>query len=232
MLINFIVSLNSPEDIILAESEPTSLNVVDPIMNEVFSGICQLVIQSTAEAAEKILFISSEFLSEDAAAAVEKFQNLYLGGSSELEQSKESANKEVDDLIDKIQTSLDSGADLNSSVVEDDASKKSRLSLAGVQKELETIITMEVGIKEKLLPVLSGMQFEDIIKQRVNHISECLTIAIEGIKNGTDTNQIEDQIRQILSSNGELTLYYKHVLRQDPPVFEKPESSILFDLIA
>ncbi len=94
------------------------------------------------------------------------------------------------------------------------------------------MISLNADFRERLVPVLSSMQFEDALNQRLSHIELAWTTTIEALA-GED-RPIEDVARQIassLSSDAERQIFYSVVLKEEPPA-GLGEDSIWLDLTA
>lgn len=191
----------------------------DPFM-AIMSDFIDIIIGDAGQAASRILELSSQFLSSSAKVALQNFHDLYFGGEK-MNLNKEAVNREVDDIFDQVLTQVAAGHEVAScdiTVHEDASTKQSRLMLSGLQKQLETIISLDSGIREKLVPVLTTMQFEDMIKQRLTHIRNgwqaVHKATVEGVKEFDDMAQ---ELGTSLSSNLERKLYYSVVLGTEPP---------------
>ena len=125
-----------------------------------------------AESARNVFNLSKGYLSDNASDAMEDFFNIYFSDSEHIEKSKEEVNKDVDDIFDEVQAIMDAGGDLSQfeEIKEDEELRDVRMGLSSIQKQLESIIRLEEGIREKLMPVMVSMQFEDAMNQRLDHI--------------------------------------------------------------
>ena len=154
-------------------------NKIDDAFLSIMRDWAEMTSVAAAGAVEMILRNSGEYLSSEQQKAVSDFHDLYFS-DADVAASKEAMNREVDDIFDAVQADMAGGgapADLRA-VKENDEAKRTRLSLSGVQKQLETIIQLETGLKEKLVPVLTSMQFEDAIKQRLQHMVEAWNFSL------------------------------------------------------
>ena len=188
---------------------------------------------ATAEAAvEKIISNSGEYLSDEQQKSVSDFYDLYFT-EGDVAASKEAMNREVDQLVEAIQAELASGRDPNAlkGVTESEDGKRTRLSLSGVQKQLETIVQLETGLKDKLVPVLTSMQFEDVIKQRLNRIADAWKISIESFpETEEDCQCLAEDIGARLATQLEREIFFPIVLGREAPVGEA-EQITFFDSI-
>ena len=214
-------------------SHHQAVRELDHIFLEVFKALNLEVIKISGAAAEQILKLSSGFLSEQALKAVGQFHSLYFG-SGAVEKNKTEVNLDVDRLISDIQVEISNGSTddaIGKAVQENLSLKEARLRLSAVQKDLETMIRLDQGVKEKLMPVLSSLQFEDMIRQRLEHT----VFAWESVVHNIDENSILDvqhlaaEIEAKLSSTAEQALFYKTVLKKDPPAGGIESGSLFFE---
>ena len=188
---------------------------------------------AAAGAVEMILRNSREYLSSEQQKAVSDFHDLYFS-DADVAASKEAMNREVDDIFDAVQAEMAGGgaaADLTS-VRENDDAKRTRLSLSGVQKRLETIIQIETGLKEKLVPVLTSMQFEGAIKQRLQHMVEAWRLVLSSPpKTDADITVMAEAIAKTLSSATERQAFYPNVLKRPAPKDVVDDTTIFDSLV-
>lgn len=199
---------------------PQQLELIDdPFMN-IMSTFAELIIADAGAAANQILEISSQFLSSSTKGALKNFHDLYFG-SAKMTASKEDVNREVDDIFDQVSAQVAQGkevADAEIIIKENAEAKQSRLLLSGLQKQLETIISLDAGIRKKLVPILQTLQFEDMIKQRLTHICTAWAATKTATDQGCeDFRKLAEDIGAGLSSAEERKLYYEIVLDTAPP---------------
>lgn len=205
---------------------------VDEVFLKLMTDWTLLSSHSAEQAVMKILNNSGEYLSDEQMKAVSNFHDLYFE-DDEVSNSKEDMNREVDDLIDAIRSGADE-SDIDAiahRVDEDEDAKKTRLSLSGVQKSLETIIQLEDGLRDKLIPVLTSMQFEDTIKQYLNRLVFAWKTSIEsGMDKPEDVAEVAERIAMRLGTQYEREVYYPRVLGQEAPEEEVEEITFLDSL--
>ncbi|MFK7823993.1 MAG: hypothetical protein AB8G05_07550 [Oligoflexales bacterium] len=178
---------------------------------------------------EYILEVSNSFLDEKAKNALVDFHNLYFGENSIGETSKK-INAEIDDMLENLQSILDEGKELTlNSIEESEEGKLNRLSLSGLQKRLEMIISMDAGIKQKLIPILHSMQFEDFLNQRLLHIRKMWAhvISMESSKSNIDLEKLKETLAKYPSSMDEREDFYNIVLKKEPPEGLKERQSLV-----
>ena len=194
-------------------------NKIDDAFLSIMRDWAEMTSVAAAGAVEMILRNSGEYLSSEQQKAVSDFHDLYFS-DADVAASKEAMNREVDDIFDAVQADMAGGgaaADLRA-VKENDEAKRTRLSLSGVQKQLETIIQLETGLKEKLVPVLTSMQFEDAIKQRLQHMVEAWNFSLTSPpKSEAEVTTMAESIAKTLSSAVERQAFYPNVLKRPAP---------------
>lgn len=207
-------------------ADPAYIVALDAAFFGVLDGMCSTIIRITEGAVTKVLDASGSFLSAPAQKALQDFHALYFGDGGLAAQSSQ-VNAEVDDLFESISRQLASGtgseeagsiAAIAERVTEDTESKNLRLALSGLQKQLETLITVEAGVRGKLLPLLASMQFEDLTRQRLTRLSQAWQ-HIAALLSGADASLADctAAIEAGLGSATERGLFYPLVLGQEPP---------------
>ena len=204
-----------------ASSKRPAVLELDGLFLEVFAALNNEVIRISAAAAEQVLKLSGGFLSEQAQKAATQFHSLYFG-SSAVEKNKTDVNDDVDRLFEDIQGEVAKGAttqEISDAVTENLDRKADRLRLSAIQKELETLIRLDAGVKEKLMPVLTSMQFEDMVRQRLEHLGMAWEAVVSGIDDYdiADVELLSAEIEAKFSSTAEVALFYETVLKKPPP---------------
>lgn len=200
---------------------------LDKVFCQILQGLASYATSSAAACTDAIFNLSSNYIDKPAFDALNDFHNLYFDNQN-LDSDKDAINSEVDDIVAMAQEALAKGEDLSttSSIVEDEEAKNRRLGLAGVQKRMEGLITVDAGLKEQVLPALSSMQFQDAISQRMDHLVLGWNEII-----AADSNEVEAVARRLAekcSSVEETSEYYKIVLQEDPPA-ETADRSVFFE---
>jgi len=207
---------------------------LDHLFLGLFEQLADQARADSAESAHHVLNLSKGYLSERASNAMEDFFNIYFSDSEHIEQRKEDVNKDVEDIFDEVQAIMDAGGELNEldHIHEDEELREARLGLSGIQKQLESIIRLEEGIREKLMPVMVSMQFEDAMNQRLDHIITGWAIISQTLHAGETDNleELAEQIGQLTSSVEEARLFYQEVLQREPPPEHDREDHSLLDL--
>lgn len=210
----------------LSENENTdsysdAVKEIDSIFFNIIDDFSGKIMTQARNSTEYILEVSNKFLDENAQNALQDFHNLYFGDSNQLQNTSQQINAEVDAMLDNLQGMMKEGKEISDHAIsESEGEKLNRLSLAGLQKRLETIITMDEGIKEKLIPVLHSMQFEDFLNQRLQHIRKMWGKVLEHQKQNDgklEIEQLKDEIKHFPSSVPETEDFYRIVMKSFPP---------------
>ena len=208
---------------------------MDDALLGIVSEVCNGAVECAGKAVESILDVSSKFIDGHAQRALKDFRSIYFE-NSEIRLETEKINSGVDSMIDDLQEKLEAGHDLSelslAEDIENDELARNRMALSALQKRLEQIISLDDAIKQKLLPVLSSMQFEDMIRQRLNHVVAMWGIAILAVQHSesTEFTATAEEMAQCLTSKGERDLYYRRMLGIDPPESIADQAGI-FDIL-
>ena len=208
-------------------SKSLARNLTQPVVecdNEflaILSTFATMIQDTASDAATHILDISADFLSSEASSALKKFHDLYFSQDRSLEDGKNEVNRDVDAMMDNVRRIIAEGGDISAAEIEEDSAlKQVRLSLAGVQKELEAIIAIESGIRERLHPALMTMQFEDAMRQRLTHMVQAWGHIMKNLATHgkAEKDLLGPLIAALLTSNGERRSFYETVLHETPPL--------------
>ena len=218
----------SEADAILSEIDSTALTI--------FTMLTQDAVKNAAGSVQRILQVSSQFLSHEAHDALKNFHALYFGGGDTGNgEAQTTEDDDVSRIFDEASAIVAQGGDVDaglSKITVDDEREKARLAVSGLQKKLETVIAMEANFRESVGPILSGMQFEDAMNQRINHLEQAWTKIVPAL---TAANPpfaaIAKEIEAMLSSAQERKTFYEKVLREPPPA-QTEERSVWLDFAA
>lgn len=200
-----------------------SVEAIDHAFHKVFDALAKDALASVAKSSDEILSLSKNFLNQDVSEVLEKFNDLYFGESDKTEQTQ--VNSQVDDIFDQVKSQVDSNEQINISIDESEEATKKRLYLSGVQKQLEGLITLDSGIKEKIMPTIQNMQFEDAVRQRITHLTDGWDL-IHDCKSPEDLEAAKRKIADFCCSKHETESYYGKVLGEPAP--ETTEESVMF----
>lgn len=210
-------------------SKEITLEELDTIILEIIEELSKKAIKGASECTDAVFRLSANYIDRPAFEALKKFYDLYFG-EAHIEDDKNTINQDVDDLVEQIQSKIEDGESLDS-VSEDESTKRKRLGLAAVQKQLEGLITLNAGIKTQVLPALSSMQFEDAVSQRVAHLVEGWQLIQKALfyadQSTEDIDTICKDLAKICSSVEETKDFYNLVLGEEPPEGEDNRSVFL-----
>ena len=195
-----------------------------------FKLLCASIHKNMEDSVMQVFRCSNSFLSETAQKALEDFYSLYSDNENMAKQ-RDAVNRSVDELFEQAKSQLAQVQDVaNAQIIltEDAELNSKRLGMSAIQKQLETLITLDAGIRERLLPALMSMQFEDAVSQtlkRVVAIWEKLIDHVGIIENPdlTDADRatmcadLKEFIRHKVVASTEIKAFYRSVLKESPP---------------
>lgn len=189
---------------------------LDSLTLQIFKGLSEEARANARRGAGQILEVSSAFLSKQAHDALSNFHKLYFDKT--LQEKKQQINDDVSRLVDEAQGLLAHGGTHAVDNLADDAERaKERIGIAHFQKQLEALITLNAEFKDRLVPVLSSMQFEDAMNQRMSHIELAWTKTVEALAHGAPFEGVAREVAGSLSSDTERQIYYPTVLKEEAP---------------
>lgn len=208
-------------------SEHKTIESVDGMMLGLIDEYLKTVLGFAAGSVQTVLDTSASFLSQPAHECVKKFYDLYFN-RQELQAKAESVNRHVDDLFEEAKALVTAGigaVDNSAKTAEDEE----RLGLTGLQKQLEGVITLEDGVRERLSPVLASMQFEDSLRQRIEHIITGWPALMAALHSGDskDLAEVGDSLGKLCSSQLEADLYFPQVLKESAPAALPGQSLVI-----
>jgi hypothetical protein len=204
---------------------------IDTAMINVVKSMSEIIIDITNKSVQEILSISSKFMSDTSQKALQDFHRLYFS-SDTLSIKKDDVNADVDLLFEAIQKSLEAGEDPNS-IEEVEEDKTVRLGLAALQKQLESIVQLDRGMREKLVPAIMSMQFEDATRQRLTHLAELWKLVAENAHEPPALLQksVDEKMKKVITTALEKELYYLIVLKEEPPAMVDDNETWLNSLL-
>lgn len=205
---------------------------INEAFEQIFMGILDEVNSTLENAVSQVVKSSAGYLSQTAHEAVASFQKLYFAGD-EMESHKRDINLEVDDIFESVQKQLESGGEVDIKIEEDDEKKKARLALAASQKQLETLISVDSGVREKLVPVLESMGLAEGTTLRLENLSHLWGLLFSYLDPASEHLflKMDGQCRAVLRSAAEQHLYYTIVRHEIAPTPPSDSSSILSSLL-
>ena len=200
--------------------ERDPVQAIDKTFIAILEDFADNIMALTKKATEYILDVSNSFMDERAQSTLQDFHELYFGNETKLQTTANEVNAEVDHILDDLKEKINAGQVIGESDIDEgEAEKANRLSISGLQKRLETIISLDEGIKEKLIPVLHSMQFEDFLNQRLSHIKKIWNTIMDREDAGSsmDVEALKESLSKVPTSVVERESFYKIVLKQDAP---------------
>lgn len=200
-----------------ADSKRADIQALDEQFLRILNDLSSDIISNAGSSTEHILEISSKSYAGKASEALKDFKDMYFH-SALMTDMTENVNKEVDDLFDSIRAQVEQGEEvtLDNTMEENEEAKKNRLAISGVQKKLEMIISIDQDIKERLMPVLSNMQFEDMSRQRLEHLYSAWFYIVESLgRDFDDYGDVAEIVSTYMTSVNEKEDFLKLVLGRE-----------------
>ena len=215
----------------MSQSPKAQLQKFDQQFFEVAHELFRNARANAKHSVSRILDCSAAFMSTEAHKALRSFYDLYFSEKGPSRKQQQIAD-EVSRLVDQAQALVAGGHEhLVAALEEDHVLRQERLALAALQKQLEVLISVDDNFRSRLAPVLSGMQFEDAMSQRLDHIQQAwsLVLAAMSEEGGMSAEEVARQIAATLSSDAERELFYPLVLKEKAPA-GVGERSVWLDL--
>ncbi len=206
------------------------LSFWDSLMVDLLCEVLNKAQKCANDNVQEIIKISKNFLTNEAHQSIEKFHTLYFDDTS-AHQSSDQFNADISDFVEQAQQMLASGKDIESNAKEVlSHNEEDRLSLSQAQKQVEALIALESDLKEKLTPIIGMMQFEDEMRQRIEHITQGLKqIAdIPEDKNETFISDFVVAMEKLCVSKDETQSFFKHVKKEEAPEVVSSGTAITF----
>ena len=205
-------------------------------MQELRDNICELVkdlqrsaTQNATKKVNEIIAVSSTYLGESNHEKLKMFHEMYFAPSKQLESQKSNMNADVDDIFEQAKALAEtdlSEAEIVSRLKFDSTKENDRLQLSGLQKKLEALISFEEGLKEQLAPVMNSMQFEDAMRQRIEHIVEMFTLIVKNrlIENPTAIESVVHDLAARITIKSERESFYTNIMHEEAPPHVESDS--------
>jgi len=182
----------------------------------IYSDLTSYLLDNVKTSVGQVLELAESFLNEDASKAINDFHALYEA-DSELDTHKEVIGKSVDKIVDFIQNSSEVDEKKEREMLDElDTFTVSaeRLSYSSLQKDIEALVTLESDVKDKVVPILHGLQFEDQLSQSITSICKAMNIIIELIhaEDKFSPKVAADLIYRQLACEKDRVLFCTHVL--------------------
>jgi hypothetical protein len=204
---------------------------LDCVMAAVVENMTLTINETINRSVQEILGISSRFMNEASHEALRDFHQLYFS-SDALSTQKHDVNADVDLLFEAIQSTISSGGSVDA-IEENEENKTVRLGLAALQKQLESILQLDRGMREKLVPAIMSMQFEDATRQRLSHLTYMWNLVSEVASESTKLMQerVDEEMKKTLTSAQERELFFPIVLLEPPPAVVDSDETWLSSLL-
>lgn len=212
------------------DSGYTDLKEWDQIFIGLTTDLYKEIVKCAHENVMQVLELSKNFLEKDTHQSLREFHDLYFGEKAEDDKT-EAYNQDVSDFVEHLQNKIEAGEDI--SAESDGAnllkvSEQDRLQISQMQKQMESLIVLDKSLKEKLSPVLASMQFEDQMRQRLEHLLTGYKqiIKLDENPSNEEINGIIDQLEALCSSQSETTEFYEEIKEEEAPKDIKDQGSV------
>ncbi len=182
----------------------------DNLSIKLLSALANNALGNISSSAGKMLDVACLFFDKDLSEALLNFHKLYLE-NSQLDAQKDDINQQADAIFEAAQSSSSAQLDVNFT----DSSQQKINELANVQKELEALIQQDAHIKERMVPVMQCMQYEDLISNRIQRLIQCWEYMVSLLNSKTVVNVSEalTTFNDFLSSEDEHHRFFEWVLK-------------------
>ena len=182
----------------------------DNLSIRLLSALANNALGNISSSAGKMLDVACFFFDKDLSEALLNFHKLYLE-NSQLDAQKDDINQQADAIFEAAQSSSSAQQDVNFT----EGSQQKINELANVQKELEALIQQDAHIKERMVPVMQCMQYEDLISNRIQRLIQCWEYMVSVLNSKTVVNVTEalTTFNDFLSSEDEHHKFFEWVLK-------------------
>lgn len=183
----------------------------DDLSIKLLSALAGNALDNISTSAGKMLDVACLFFDKDVSESLLSFHKLYLE-NGHLDEHKDNINQQADEIFEAAKSS-----NIDSKINFDVESQKKITELANVQKELEALIQQDNHIKERMVPVMQCMQYEDLISNRIHRLILCWEYMVVLLRKPNDLNVTEalDTFNGYLASEDEHAKFFECVLKCD-----------------
>jgi len=182
----------------------------DNLSIKLLSALANNALGNISSSAGKMLDVACLFFDKDLSEALLNFHKLYLE-NSQLDEQKDDINQQADAIFEAAQSNSAAQVSVN---FNPDSQQKIN-ELANVQKELEALIQQDSHIKQRMVPVMQCMQYEDLISNRIQRLIQCWEYMVSLLNSKTNVNvtQALTTFNDFLSSEDEHHKFFEWVLK-------------------
>lgn len=195
-----------------------TIEAMDQMVLAIFGELGASATASAAASTEAIFKLSTNYMTKPAFDVLSSFYELYFIKSDSLDSRKMSVNEEVDAIFESAVLAMTRGEDIT--ISEDDVKRQDRLALAALQKRLEGLIVLDQGIKQEIVPAIASMQFEDALRQRLEHVHMMWNKVFAQLvttPGDVSARELALEMAKLTSSVDETGTFYKTVLGEEAP---------------
>ncbi len=184
------------------------LSEYDNLSIQLFSALAENAIDNISSSAGKMLDVACLFFDKDVSATLLDFQKLYIE-NSHLDHHKDSANQQADNILEAAMNA--NGED---PLIPEFDHHPEIEKLANIQKELEALIQQDEHIKQRMIPVMQCMQYEDMVANRMKRLLKCWEYMVSILNSRQDRNITStlSTFDSFLASEDEHKQFYNIVL--------------------
>ncbi len=175
------------------------------------SKLAQNALNNISESAGKVLDVACIFFDKDVSKAIVDFHNLY-SEHSHINDHKVAVNQQADDILLAAQ---DPNFSLEPPKQDQAVHASEQLELAKIQKNLEALIQQDEHIKQRMVPVMQCMQYEDLISNRIQRLISCWSCLVSLLIDPDNANipHTLQTLDSFQSSIDEHKMFYQYVLQ-------------------
>jgi hypothetical protein len=182
----------------------------DNLSISLLSKLAQNALNNISASAGNMLDVACMFFDKDVSKAIIDFHTLY-SENGQLSDHKDAVNQQADDILLAAQDPNFSHEPLNSG---QSLHNSEQLELANIQKNLEALIQQDAHIKQRMVPVMQCMQYEDLISNRIQRLISCWSSLVSLLMDPDSTNipYTLQTLEGFQSSTDEQAMFYRYVL--------------------
>ncbi len=182
----------------------------DNLSINLLSQLAQNALNNISSSAGNMLDVACMFFDKDVSKAIVDFHTLY-SEQDHLSNHKDAVNQQADDILLAAQDPNFSLENLKQGQNQQDGEQ---LELANIQKDLEALIQQDTHIKQRMVPVMQCMQYEDLISNRIQRLISCWSCLVSLLidPDNVDIPYALQTLDSFQSSIDEHEIFYQYVL--------------------